>query len=317
MTPDPNVVYAISTMWSQGNFGRDGQDGDDMAAFAERVASLGFPHVEINYVIPPEGVEAILNSNHVSFSSIHNPCPRVKLLGKNSEHLNLAARDEEERAAAVQVARDSIATAQRAGAKLMVVHLGGIGGNMFDEEKQLRRLYDEGVRDGEQVEALRKSAVERRHREAPDWFPQAKKSLAEIAEAAEPAGVAIGLESRFHYHEFPDIDEMHELLADYPNHVSGFWIDVGHVEVLDRLGLIPLHRWLDELAERCIGSHVHDVDGLADHRAPGHGTADWDHYRDKLPPQIPRIFEINQKQSEDRVRGSIPFLRERGLLPPA
>jgi sugar phosphate isomerase/epimerase len=317
MAPNPSVIHALSTMWSQGNFSRDGHEGDDMAAFAERTATLGFPHVEINYVIPPAGVEAILNSNHVSFSSIHNPCPRVKVNGKNSEHLNLAARDEEERGAAVQVARESIETAQRAGAKLMVVHLGGVGGNMFDEEKQLRRLYDAGTRDGEQVEALRKSAVERRRREAPDWFPQAKRSLAEIAEVAAPAGVAIGLESRFHYHEFPDIDDMHELLADYPNEVAGFWIDIGHVEVLDRLGLIPRHRWLNELGDRCIGSHVHDVDGLADHRAPGRGTADWDHYRDKLPPHIPRIFEINQRQSAEDVANSIPFLRERGVLPRA
>lgn len=310
-------------MWSQGNFPpkadpsgpRDGRDGDDLGAFAEKTAALGFPHIEINYVIPPEGVEQLLASNHVAVSSVHNPCPRVKVMGKNSEHLNLAARDEDERKAAVERAVASIETCRRANAKLMVVHLGGIGDNMFDEEKKLRRMYDEGKRDGDEVEALRKAAIERRRREAPDWLPQAKRSLAEIAEAAEPAGVAIGLESRFHYHEFPGIDEMHELLRDYPNEVAGFWIDIGHVEVLDRLGLVPLHRWLNELADRCIGSHVHDVDGLADHRAPGHGTADWDHYSEKLPPAVPRIFEINQRQPEERVRDSIPFLRERGILP--
>lgn len=308
-------VRALSTMWSQGNFPRDGQDGDDLEAFARKTAELGFPSIEINYVIPPEGVETLLETQHVSVSSIHNPCPRVRVNGKNSEHLNLAARNEDERKAAVERAIASIDTCRRASARLMVVHLGGIGDRMFDEEKQLRRLFDEGKRDGEEVEALRKSAIERRRAEAPDWFPHAKRSLAEISEAAAASGVAIGLESRFHYHEFPDVDEMHELLADYPPEVAGFWIDIGHVEVLDRLGLVPLHRWLNELGERCIGSHVHDVDGLADHRAPGHGTADWDHYRDKLPPQIPRIFEINQKQSEDRVAASIPFLRERGILP--
>lgn len=308
-------ISALSTMWSQGNFPRDGKDGDDLEAFARKTAELGFPSIEINYVIPPEGVETLLKTEHVTVSSIHNPCPRVQVNGKNSEHLNLAARNKDERKAAVERAIASIDTCRRANARLMVVHLGGIGDRMFDEEKQLRRLFDEGKRDGEEVEALRKSAIERRRAEAPDWFPHAKRSLAEISEAAAAAGVAIGLESRFHYHEFPDVDEMHELLADYPPEVAGFWIDIGHVEVLDRLGLIPLHRWLNELGERCIGSHVHDVDGLADHRAPGYGTADWDHYHDKLPPQIPRIFEINQKQGEDRVAASIPFLRERGILP--
>jgi sugar phosphate isomerase/epimerase len=107
------------------------------------------------------------------------------------------------------------------------------------------------------------------------------------------------------------------LLADYTNDVAGFWLDVGHAEVLDRLGLVPRHRWLDELADCCIGTHVHDVDGLADHRAPGHGTADWPHYAAKLPSLAPRIFEINQKIAEDQVAASIPVLRERGVLPAA
>jgi sugar phosphate isomerase/epimerase len=108
---------------------------------------------------------------------------------------------------------------------------------------------------------------------------------------------------------------MRELLDQYPPEVAGFWLDVGHAEVLDRLGLELHDRWLNELGDRCIGAHVHDVDGLADHRAPGHGTADWPHYAEKLPPNVPRVFEINQKVDEERVAAAIPFLRERGVLP--
>jgi sugar phosphate isomerase/epimerase len=139
--------------------------------------------------------------------------------------------------------------------------------------------------------------------------------LAEIAEYGAKHGVAIGLENRYHYHEFPNIDEMHELLADYPLDVAGFWIDIGHVEVLDRLGLVPRHRYLDELADRCIGSHIHDTDGLADHRAPGNGTSDWPHYAAKLPAHVPRVFEINQRQSPEDVANAIPYLRSVGILP--
>jgi len=313
-------------MWSQGRFPSkkdpsrptNGHDGDDMQAFAAKTANLGFPHIEINYVIPPAGVETLLETSDVAVSSVHSPCPRITVKnGRKSDALNLAATDEEERTLAVERAHASIDIAKRADVSLLVVHLGGIDRAIFDEERQLRKLYDTGTRDGEEVESLRRSAVERRRDEGPKFFPQAKKSLAEIAEYGAANGVATGLENRFHYHEFPDIDEQLELLADYPPDVAGFWIDIGHVEVLDRLGLVPRHRWLNELADRCIGSHVHDVDGLADHRAPGHGTADWDHYRDKLPPHIPRIFEINQKIPEDQVADSIPFLRQRGILPPA
>jgi sugar phosphate isomerase/epimerase len=303
-------------MWSQGRFRAAGEEHDDMPSFAKRTSELGFGHVEINYVIPAHGVEALLESDHVAFSSVHSPCPRVRMPdGRLSEAYNLAATSEGERRAAVQVARDSVDTAVRARARYLVVHLGGVDSAIFDEEKRLRKLFDEGVRDGEEVAALRTSAAARRREGRAAFFPQAKRSLAEIAEYAGPRGVTIGLENRYHFHEFPDPDEVQELLTDYPADVAGFWIDLGHAEVLDRLGFHAHTRWLDEVGGRCVGSHVHDVDGLADHRAPGHGTADWAHYSAKLPPHVPRVFEINQKIPDEQVAAAIPFLRSVGVLP--
>jgi sugar phosphate isomerase/epimerase len=310
-------------MWSQGRFRADGADADDMLAFAEATARLGFPAIEINYVIPSEGVEALLKNNHVAIASLHSPTPRIRTpQGKASDALNLASTDEDERVLAVERARTTVDNAARCGARYMVVHLGAIesaSGNaeIFDEERTLRRLYDEGERDTEHVEGLRVHAAQRRQVGALAHFPLARRSLAEIAEYAAAHGVAVGLENRYHFHEFPNVAEMQELLADYPPEIAGFWLDVGHAEVLDRLGLERHERWLDELGSRCIGTHVHDVDGLADHRAPGHGTADWPHYAEKLPPDAPRIFEINQRMPEDQVAAAIPFLRERGVLPPA
>jgi len=305
-------------MWSQARFKRAGREDDDMEAFAETTARLGFPYIEINYVIPPEGVETLLATDHVGVSSVHSPCPRVPAPGgRKSDALNLASPDAEERAFAVACARAAVDVAVRARAPSIVVHLGGVGSAIFPEERELRKLFDAGTRSGEHVEALRHAAVERRREGHSAYFPHARRSLAEIAEYAAPRGVAIGLENRYHFHEFPGPDEQRDLLANYPPEVAGFWLDVGHAEVLDRLGFHPHRRWLDELADRCIGTHVHDCDGLADHRAPGHGTAHWPHYAARLPPLIPRVFEINQKIDEDQVAASVPFLREQGILPPA
>ena len=318
MTELPAPIHALSTMWSQGRFRDGGRDTDDMIAFAEATARLGFPAIEINYVIPPEGVEALLGNNHVAIASLHSPTPRIKTPnGRSSEALNLASLDEDERALAVARARVTIDNAARCGARYIVVHLGGIDGGIFEEERELRKRYDAGEHDGAEVDALRRRAVERRAEAAPTFLPPARRSLAEIGAHAAAKGVAVGLENRYHYHEFPGPGEMRELLDEYPPDVAGFWLDVGHAEVLDRLGLERHERWLDELGDRCIGTHVHDVDGLADHRAPGHGTADWPHYAAKLPPHIPRIFEINQRVPEEQVAASIPFLRERGVLPSA
>ena len=312
-------------MWSQGRFPHDNRDS--MAQFAETASRLGYPAVEINYVIPPEGVEELLASNHVSIVSLHSPTPRVKDgNGRWSDALNLATLDDEERGQAVRLACTTIDHAVRAGARYIVVHLGGIeteGKNrVFDSERQLRRLFDSGTRpdarpsgrDGDEVDDLRRRAHAQRLEGAARNLPQARRSLAQIAEYAAAKGIAIGLENRFHYHEFPSVDELPELLEGYPPNVAGFWLDVGHVEVLDRLGLVPKNRWLDELGDRCLGAHVHDVDGLADHRAPGLGDVDWSYIARGLPPDAPRIFEINQKQPEEAVAAAIPFLRERGVL---
>jgi sugar phosphate isomerase/epimerase len=94
----------------------------------------------------------------------------------------------------------------------------------------------------------------------------------------------------------------------------GYWHDVGHAEVLDRLGLVPKERWLKELGGRCLGSHLHDVVGLIDHRAPGRGTADWDYISRYLPAHALRVLEINQGVPEEQVAGALDFLRQRGLL---
>jgi len=313
---DATPLCALSTMWSQGRFKQDGPDHDSMPAFGRKAAELGFEYAEINYVIPPLGVDALIESRTIAFSSVHSPCPRVKMPdGKNSENLNLAGLDDDERRLAVDVAKTSVDTAVRAKTSLLVVHLGGVGDKMFHEEKQLRKLYDSLTKDAADLDRLAKSGIERRRAEAAPYLARAKQSLAELAEYAAAKGVTIGLENRYHFSEFPDPDEMAMLLADYPPEVAGFWLDVGHAEVLDRLGFIDHRRWLDELGPRCVGAHVHDVDGLADHRAPGFGTADWPHYAAKLPPLIPRVCEINQKQDEDRVAGAIPFLRRVGVLP--
>src|SRR5437870_11092661 len=155
----------------------------------------------------------------------------------------------------------------------MVVHLGGIDGGIFGEERELRKRYDAGERDGAEIDLLRRGAVERRGEAAKTHLPLAKRSLAEIAEYAVTRNVAVGLENRYHYHEFPGPGEMRELLEEYPPEVAGLWLDVGHAEVLDRLGLERHDRWLTELGHRCMGARVADVAGLADDRAPGDVTA--------------------------------------------
>ena len=173
---------------------------------------------------------------------------------------------------------------------------------------------DAGTRAGEEVEALREEARRHRADNIGGHLEAARRSLRELADYASLHGVALGLENRYHYHEIPSPDDAAALLADYTNEVAGYWHDVGHAEVQHRLGLIDRHAWFPRLTSRTIGAHLHDVDGIGDHRAPGNGDVDWSYIAAGLPADALRVFEIDQRQPDAAVAAAPAFLREKGVV---
>ncbi len=304
------MTLSLSTMWAQQE-----RFVADMHAFVREAIALGYDAIEVSHATPQAQFERLMSHPEAPISSIHAPAPLVRIDDNRANSaLNLAALDDAERRAAIDHTKHTIELTRDAGGKYVVVHLGGIGGTMFDAERELRRLYDSGTRDGERVEELRAECHLRRHREAGPWIEKARRTLRELVDYAGPRGIAIGIENRLHYHEIPQAVEADDLLVDYHPHEAGYWHDVGHAEVQARLGLVEKELWLDTNGERTIGAHVHDVDGLADHRAPGRGDVEWDYIRTGLPKSALRVFEINQSQPPEAVAAAIPFLRDRGVI---
>lgn len=286
-----------------------------MARFVESARAAGYDAIEVSHATPEAPFTALLKTPGVLLSSIHAPAPlAVDGDGRRNSSLNLASLDEEERTLALAYTKRSVDHAADAGARYVVVHLGSVGSTMFDEELRLRRLYDCGVREGEEVERLRARCLELRAAMAGPYLEQARRTLDELVTYATARGVAIGVENRLHYHEIPQVDEVAGLLRPYPVEAAGYWHDVGHAEVQSRLGLVDCHGWLRAHGSRTIGAHLHDVDGLADHRAPGRGTVDWSYIAEGLPPEAARVFEIDQRQPEESLRTAIDYLRERAII---
>lgn len=304
------MTLSLSTMWAQQE-----RYVADMHAFARDAAALGYDGIEVSHSTAAEPFARLMTYPGVPISSIHAPAPLVRDgADRANSALNLAALDEAERREAVAYAQRSIDLTREHGGAFVVVHLGGVGSAMFEAERELRRLFDGGTRAGERVEALRAQIIRERDEQAEPWLAQAARSLRDLASHGERLGIAIGLENRLHYHEIPQPAECRALLADYAPEVAGYWHDVGHAEVQWRLGLVDKRLWLDTNGDRCIGAHLHDVDGIGDHRAPGHGDVEWDYIRDGLPSGALRVFEINQRQPAEAVAAAIPFLRERGVI---
>jgi sugar phosphate isomerase/epimerase len=302
------TALALSTMWAQQ------ERFADIGEFVRTARELGYGAIEISHLTPSEPFEQLLSNDDARIVSLHAPAPLSRDgRGRANSSLNLASLDEEERSAAVEHTRRTIDHAARARVRLVILHLGGVSEDMLDSERMLRRLFDSGTRKGPEVQTLRRETVERRHGVAHPHLAKARQSLDELAEHASVRGVTLALESRYHYHEIPLLHEMLNLLAGYPPDLIGYCHDVGHAEVLHRLGLADAHAWLEALRDRTLAVHLHDVDGLGDHRAPGRGDVEWEYVARGLPADALRVFEIDQRQPDEALAAAIGFLRARGV----
>lgn len=301
---------ALSTMYAQQERFADGGD------FARYAAAAGYDAIEISHSTTETKLRQLLEANALPVTSVHQPAPWLRHRdGRGNSHCNLASTDEAERRTALDYALKSVEWAAGIGVERLVVHLGQVSDvpEMFEEEFEMRRMFDSGRAEEERFTELREAATARRTREAGPYLARARKSLLELVHAAEPLGIAIGLENRYHYHEIPQVSEYGMLLDGLTLEQAGYWHDVGHAEVLDRLGFVDRHAWLDALSIRCIGAHLHDVSGIGDHRAPGDGDVEWDYIIKGIQHLPAYTLEINQHQPDALVSGAIPFLESLGL----
>lgn len=304
------MTLSLSTMWAQ-------QDRfvADMHLFVQETLALGYDAIEVSHSTATAQYDRLMSYPGVPISSIHAPAPLVRDgANKSNSSLNLASTDEAERRTAIDFTKNSIDLTKQVGGRYVVVHLGGVGSSILEPEREMRRSFDSGTRDGERMQELRAQCHKLRADQSGPWLDAARVTLRELIGPAEAAGIALGIENRLHYHEIPQPAECAMLIADYAPEVVGYWHDVGHAEVQARLGLVDKRLWLDTNGPRCIGSHLHDVDGIGDHRAPGNGDVQWDYIAAGIPASALRVFEINQSQPPEAVAGAIAFLRERGLI---
>jgi sugar phosphate isomerase/epimerase len=301
---------ALSTMYAQQERFSDG------GAFARYAAAAGYEAIEISHSTTREKFEAILAAGALPVTSVHQPAPWVRHHdGRGNSHCNLASTDPDERKTAVAYAFESIEWARRAGASRVVVHLGQVGDEdgMFEEEFRMRRLFDSGQGGTDEFATLRERAIARRRAAAEPYVEAARTSLLELVRAAEPHGVTIGVENRYHYHEIPLPLEYDVVLDGLVPEQAGYWHDTGHAEVLHRLGFEDRHAWLDRHRHRTVGAHLHDVLGIGDHRAPGDGDVEWAYITAGVGHLAAYTLEINQHQSDEMVAGAPAFLASVGL----
>ncbi len=283
-----------------------------MAEFVCRAQALGFTHIEANAWISPRMLRELIETR-VPISSIHSPCPaKPSSTGAPVSDLSLSSLDEDERREAVSVAKQTIEAASSVAAAAVVLHMGEAPVDR-SMQGELSALYTAGRAQTKEYSRVRDELIGRRTSLVAPFLEAAKQSLRELSEYGRERGLMLGLETRFNIREIPDVDEMAQLLNEAPDGPVGYWHDVGHAEVQQRLGICPHEEWLSRFKHKMIGIHLHDVRGISDHYAPGEGDVDWAMIAAHLTPRAVRVCEIGEWNDEERVRRVVGFLAKKGI----
>jgi sugar phosphate isomerase/epimerase len=250
----------------------------------------------------------------IPISSVHSPCPAA-LSSRETPvaDLSLSSLDGVERMEAVKFTKTTINLAAEVGARAAVLHMGEVPIDLSLQDR-LYRLHDGGYTQTKEYGHIKEKLAYDRISRAPPYLNAARKSLHELREYGRQKGIILGLETRFHINEIPNMDEMAELLKAAPESLVGYWHDVGHAEVQQQLGFSSHEEWLSRFQDRMIGIHLHDIQGISDHRAPGKGNMNWEMVAAYLPAEATRVCEIGEWNDEEQMQGVVEFLRMKGII---
>jgi len=278
---------------------------DDGAEFSRYTVAAGYDAIEISHSTPEDKTRAVIASGLLPIASVHAPAPwALTPSGIPNADLNLASLDEAARVDAVGWAGRSIALASEAGARAVVLHLGHVESPVLvQRDRVLRELYP--AADLVACEL----ALQERLSAAPPYLAAARRSLVELAARASASGVVLGVESRLALHEIPLPSELPLLLQGFDPEMVGYWHDVGHTEVLHRMGYVPREQWFSQPGIHVVGGHVHDAAGTTDHRAPGRGDVDLSWHLARLAHLPTLTLEINQFEPDEAVAATPRLLR--------
>jgi sugar phosphate isomerase/epimerase len=81
------------------------------------------------------------------------------------------------------------------------------------------------------------------------------------------------------------------------------------------LGIFSHEGLLQRYAPSLVGVHLHDAQGLDDHKPPGQGQIDFAMVQKYLPDAAIKIMEVHQAAKGQEIRDALAFLHSKGIDP--
>jgi sugar phosphate isomerase/epimerase len=285
-----------------------------------QITDLGFRCLEVEYRVSwgaVSGIEEAVRSGAVRVLSVHNYTPLdegEQATSRGGDKLNLASPDEALRQEAVRLTRRSLELGRSLGAKALVLQMGetDMTRDYFGELADIVKM--EGVTSDRAVGLRRRVKATRDAGKGP-YLEAAVRSLCELLPFAEAAGIVLGIENRYYYHQVPLPDEIPGFLDRLKSPYVGYWHDIGHAHVMEALGFMCHREILDSLSRSLIGIHIHDALFIRDHKAPGTGEIPLKSILSKIPADAIKIVELAGTVPRADILGAIPLLEKMGLSP--
>lgn len=292
-------MLSISTYWL-------GED-EAIEGWLQKIQSYGFDAVELGYRTTHENLkefELLLKKYKIHVSSLHNFCPAPNDGATDrhpSNHYRLSAVDEPERLKAVEWTNHTIDTARRLGAEVVVIH----AGTMDFEDIRAPYFFDlllKGKSQTPEFRIERERILKARQEKRPPHIVALEKSLKSVTDYAKKNQIKIGLETRYYPIEMPNFDEIEYFLKMFGPEVMGYWHDVGHAQMNEKLGITPHLDFLNTYQDRLIGVHLHGISGKRDHMAPFHGDMDLAKLMPYFGPDIIRVVETKYATEAELIK---------------
>jgi sugar phosphate isomerase/epimerase len=246
----------VSTWWRRSK--------EAPADFLARAAALGFTgvawHGGLDAALAAE-LEAACLRRGTPVCAVVAPCPR----GVGARAPYLATDDRSEREAAVAETVETLALAQRLGARHVIVALGAL--SVRAEWRELVTKFGHGEDTELRVERLRRQRRELSGRA----LDLCRFGLERILPRAADLGLRVAAVNRARWHEIPQGTELSQLVTEHAGSPLCAWIDpaAAHVrELLDFPAYVPPPR------ELCAGAWLSDASGLRGGLPWGRGEVD-------------------------------------------
>lgn len=273
----------------------------------EEIRTMGFEAAELGHAVRYSlwpGVAKATRSKVLEIRSLHNFCPvPLDVLRPSPNCYQYSDTRPSLRAAAVKGTLETIRRAAELGAVAVVLHLGWAGPSGIT--RQLEEWYEAGEYLNRRYCSAKAAAVRERRKLFSAVWDRVKACLDRIVPVAVEAKVKLGVEIREDFEEFPNEEEMPEILGAFPSEVVGYWHDFGHAARKDFLRWHTHAETLHRFKDRLVGCHIHDcLPPTRDHMAVGEGAIDFTRLVPTLPRAILQVLEPSPRLTREQIIAS-------------